>query len=124
MWSAISNAVPLWAALLVVGLVLRKPWVWAFAGAGLLHLALDFPVHHDDAHKHLWPLTNWRFHSPLSYWDPAHYGHIVSLVEIALGATCIVILWRRFLSIPIRTLLATALLAYAAVPVYFRLALG
>ena len=47
----------------------------------VLHSLLDLPVHNDDAHRHFFPFSNYRFISPLSYWDPQHYGGIVSLVE-------------------------------------------
>ncbi|MEM9771399.1 MAG: hypothetical protein AAF889_07335 [Cyanobacteria bacterium P01_D01_bin.73] len=50
----------------------------------LLHCLVDLPVHREDAHRHFWPLTNARFESPISYWDPNHYGNIFSLFEIAL----------------------------------------
>ena len=50
----------------------------------LLHSLLDLPVHHDDAHRHFFPLSDYRFISPISYWDPKHYGSIVALVELLL----------------------------------------
>ncbi|HAX75925.1 MAG TPA: hypothetical protein DCY88_08830 [Cyanobacteria bacterium UBA11372] len=50
----------------------------------VLHSCLDLPVHNDDAHRHFFPLSNYRFISPFSYWDTKHYGSIVSTVEIVL----------------------------------------
>jgi len=44
------------------------------------------PVHHDDGHRHFFPLSDWRFESPVSYWDPAHYGHIFLWIELLLVA--------------------------------------
>lgn len=123
-WSAISNSFPLWGAVLVIGIATRRTWIWALAAAATIHLCLDFPVHHDDAHKHFWPLTDWRFYSPFSYWDPAHHSGLVSALEIALGTLCIVALWRRFTTTWVRVALVMALIAYAAVPLYFRIALG
>ncbi len=57
----------LWGGLLAVAL--RRGWsvLIAFAGAGLLHLALDFPLHTHDARMHFWPLSTWVFESTLSY---------------------------------------------------------
>jgi hypothetical protein len=49
-----------------------------------LHVAADLPVHREDAHGHFYPLSSWRFESPISYWDPAHYGLVVGGLE-ALG---------------------------------------
>ncbi|MBW4575946.1 MAG: hypothetical protein KME08_11750 [Aphanothece sp. CMT-3BRIN-NPC111] len=47
----------------------------------VLHSLLDFPVHSDDAHRHFFPFSNFRFISPISYWDPHKYGKIVSFIE-------------------------------------------
>lgn len=72
--------------------------IWAFcrwrafrfgellALSALLHMLCDLPVHHDDGHCHFLPLSDWRFRSPISYWDPQHYGMIVACIEF-LGAT-------------------------------------
>ncbi|NJR16549.1 MAG: hypothetical protein HC785_13155 [Calothrix sp. CSU_2_0] len=49
--------------------------------SALLHCLGDFPVHNDDAHRHFLPFSNYRFISPISYWDVKHHGKIVGLVE-------------------------------------------
>lgn len=67
----------------------------AFAGAGLLHAAVDFLTHRDDARRQLWPLTDWVFRSPVSYWDPRYYGNVVAVVELGLVAVLAAVLWRR-----------------------------
>lgn len=41
----------------------------------------DLPLHHDDAHRHFFPFLEWRFVSPVSYWDPNYYGKWIGLVE-------------------------------------------
>lgn len=48
------------------------------------HSLGDLPVHNDDAHRHFFPLSNYRFISPISYWDRQHYGAIASLIELLL----------------------------------------
>ena len=45
-----------------------------FALAALLAAVQDLLLHHDDAHAHFFPFSDYRFRSPVSYWDPAHYG--------------------------------------------------
>ena len=50
----------------------------------ILHSLGDLPVHNDDAHRHFFPFSNYRFISPFSYWDRKHYGSIVSVVEMLL----------------------------------------
>ena len=87
------NSIPL--ALMGIGvgvwLRMRKRWrVWGNAiaiccASIILHCLADLPVHREDAHRHFWPLTNYRFESPISYWDPGHYGNIFVLLEIGLA---------------------------------------
>ncbi|WP_135501392.1 cobalamin biosynthesis protein CobQ [Roseovarius aestuariivivens] len=101
-WQAVfkvDNSFFVWGA--AFGLV----WWWnarnamVFAAAGLLHLALDFPLHHDDGRPHFWPLTDWVFQSPLSYWDHAHHAGLIGPVEMALSALFCGILMLRFQSV-------------------------
>jgi hypothetical protein len=53
-----------------------------FSASMFVHSLFDLPVHHDDAHRHFWPLSDVRFSSPVSYWDPAHFGQFVGLLEL------------------------------------------
>lgn len=53
-----------------------------FCSSVIVHSLLDFPVHHDDAHRHFFPFSNYRFISPISYWNPAYYGQYVALGEV------------------------------------------
>ena len=54
--------------------------------ACLLHSFVDIVTHHDDGPVLFWPL-NWhfRFPSPISYWDNAHFGRQVGIFEWILG---------------------------------------
>ncbi len=117
----IDNSVVLWGIALAVALMARSGWAVALTGAALLHLALDFPLHHDDARAHFWPLTDWIFVSPVSYWDPAHYGTWVAPVEIALSLACVVVLWRRFRGWGMRTLIVVLAVSEAVPPLMFGL---
>lgn len=92
---AVGNSIPL--ALLGLGIALWRRWPrWAvLLGSMLLHHLQDLPVHHDDAHRHFVPLSNVRFQSPISYWDPARFGAYVALVEWGLVVVASVVLWRR-----------------------------
>jgi hypothetical protein len=45
-------------------------------------MGCDLPLHHEDAHRHFLPFTNWRFISPVSYWDPEYHGRIIAVIEI------------------------------------------
>lgn len=120
-FSALSNSIPLYLALIVLGWMLMtyrsaSPYlgrlVALFGLGALLHVLADFPVHTDDAHIHFWPFTNWRFHSPVSYYQSAHYGDIVGAVELAVGLALGVVLWRRFEQLWARVFIVALLLPY------------
>ncbi len=102
----------------------RAALCFAFAGSALLHSVIDFLVHREDAHMQFWPLTEWRFVSPVSYWDPAHYGNWFSLFEAALGLVMAVMLFRRYRNVLARIALAIAILLYASAPAFFLHHLG
>jgi len=92
---AVDHSFLLWAALLAAGIGLRRAPLVAFGGAGITHAATDFVLHNDDARRQLWPISDWMFRSPMSYWDPAHYGGIIAPVEAVLVAGLTVVLLRR-----------------------------
>ena len=120
----IVNSIPLYSLIALMGWWLRQPLILILALSALLHLSLDFPFHNDDAHAHFWPLTTWRFESPLSYWDPDHFGLWAAAAEFLLALVLIVMLWRRFPGPFPRAGLVVALAAYVAVPAYFISQLG
>ncbi len=97
---AIDNSFFVWAAVLGLGFILAKEWIKIFAAGALTHIALDFPLHHDDGRAHFWPVSDWVFESPISYWDNNHYAGIVAPIELLLVAAMIVLLWRRFFPNP------------------------
>lgn len=121
---AVSNSFPLFGAILIAALAMRLRAAAVFAGAALLHLFCDFMLHAEDAHRHFWPLSAWRFESPVSYWDPAHFGLYVAAIEATIGVALIVVLFRRFRAVWIRSVLVLAGLTYLAVPAYFVATLG
>ena len=110
---AVDNSFILWGALFAVALWRRAPRVLVFAAAGLIHLATDFPLHTHDARMHFWPVSDWVFVSPVSYWDSRAHAGVVGPLEftLALGAT--VWLWQRFRHIGIRLASLAFMLAEA-----------
>lgn len=108
--TTITNSFPLWLLVLGLGYWLwrrgnHRDWAIALmvlGGGCLLHAALDFPVHTSDAHVHFWPFSDWRFISGVSYYQPQHYGSIVSKIEIVIGAAMVVLIFRRFKGLWVR----------------------
>ena len=81
------NSIPLIALGLILCWKIRHGLIWALLASMLLHILADLPVHHDDAHRHFFPFLDWKFISPVSYWDPKHYGNWFSLFEVVLVAS-------------------------------------
>lgn len=87
---------------------------FAFAGGGLAHAVIDLLCHREDAHMHFWPLSTWKFVSPVSYYEADHFGVPVmifeALIGIAMAGRLIGIAQRRWS----RALIVVAALPYLA----------
>ena len=83
------NSIPIYGVLALIGYVARsKTWgklLLYFSLAALIHIAGDMPVHSDDAYRHFWPISDWRFYSPLSYWDVDHHARWVGKIDVAIA---------------------------------------
>lgn len=90
---AIDNSFFVWGALLAFALWRNWPLLTVFACAGLLHLALDLPLHHDDGRPHFWPISSWVFESPVSYWDRGHGADWVAPFGGAIATVAALRLW-------------------------------
>jgi len=92
---AVDNSFFVWGALLALAVWRRSPKGIALTSAAILHLILDFPLHHDDGRAHFWPLSNWVFESPVSYWDRAHHSMWVVPVAIVLSIISAFVIWKQ-----------------------------
>jgi hypothetical protein len=94
------NSIPAMAAGAAIGWAFRDrrwaAWLGLVCVAALIHIAFDVPVHSDDAYRHFWPLSDWRYESPLSYWNSLDNARWVTLVEGLIALACGAVLWRRF----------------------------
>ena len=90
----IFNSIPVAILAMAILVRLNRPILWLVAASALLHLLCDLPVHHDDAHRHFLPFTNWRFRSPISYWDPRFFGRQFAAIELlfAIGTSLYLLL--------------------------------
>ena len=134
---AISNSLPIFLLFAVIGWLAGGRWYGASqrgrywptlllvaAGAATLHVVADLPLHHDDGHPHFWPISDWIYRSPVSYWDPAHYGQVWSVIEMLLAIVLVVILWRRFEHRLTRGLLVLVASSYLLMMGYWFLAMS
>ena len=104
---SVDNSFFVWGIIIGIGFALKNLIIKIFGLAGLLHLLLDFPLHHDDGRAHFWPLSDWVFASPFSYWDDGHYGNIIGPLEASLSFILCGLLLMRF-----RTLRARATIIF------------
>lgn len=117
-WQAffdLFNSVPIAAAGLALAWIARREAPRLFFAAMLLHFALDLPLHYDDGHRHLFPLSSWRFESPVSYWDPARLGNVGAALELACVAAASLALARRTRRASLRVALAGLVALHTAV---------
>ncbi len=92
--TAFHSAVPVAALALYVlsgagGHSMNRPLTALLLGwAG--HVAADTLTHGEDARPPLWPLSGWRFGSPVSYWEERRRARLFTLGEHAavLAAAC------------------------------------
>jgi len=111
----IFNSIPVFAVAAIVCHFCGNRIGFLIAASALIHVLCDFPLHHDDAHRHFLPLTNWRFESPVSYWDPKHFGIFVAITELVMAVSvCIFMTFKRN-SKPVRVMAWATLSIYAAV---------
>jgi len=115
MFFDLFNSVPLALVGWIVARVRGLPALGAFSLSVLLHAACDLPVHHDDGHRHFLPFSHWRFESPLSYWDPRHYGMLGAGLEGAAVLVASAVLWQRYPNAAARTPLVVVNALYATV---------
>lgn len=93
---AIDNSVFIWTALFSLAYLRKSHWGIAFCASALLHILFDFPLHHDDGRAHFWPLTDWVYQSPISYWDVNHHAWIIAPIETVACAVALLLLWKRY----------------------------
>ena len=77
----VFNSIPIFLMLMLIGHFWNSRLLFLVSASALVHLLCDLPLHNDDAHRHLLPFSNWRFISPVSYWDPKHYGPYAASLE-------------------------------------------
>ncbi len=93
-WSiafTLSHSLLLWPLLYVVARYKKWFLVQWVAISAIFHIVVDFCVHTADAYMHFWPLSHWRFISPISYWDSASYGHYVGSFDA--GVVLLLLIW-------------------------------
>ena len=89
------NSIPLALIGLALMLYLKRKGIALLFASIVLHCLEDLPLHANDGHRHFWPLSQFRFESPVSYWDPSYYGNIVGPLELGLMLLASFYVFRR-----------------------------
>lgn len=98
-WSIVftlSHSLLVWPALATLGWYLKRTWLRYVSISAILHIGVDFLVHTSDAYQHFWPLTDWRFISPVSYWNETEYSAWVTAADSSLVLLVLTYLWYSY----------------------------
>ncbi len=90
-WLAIihgAHSAPLALMGAFIGCIFHETAVVLFFVSVLSHALCDFPLHAIDAHRHFFPLSDYRFLSPISYWDVRYHGRTIARIEGLLVLVC------------------------------------
>jgi hypothetical protein len=113
----LTHSFILWPLLIAIASYFSWKFLRWFSISALFHAAVDFFVHTDDAYRHFWPFSNWKFHSPISYYNPHEYGLYVGAFDSLLILGLLTYLytkytgWWRVLVIVVGTLYTVRLIA-------------
>jgi hypothetical protein len=77
----LSHSIPIFLVLTGLAYYFSMPRLFTFSIASLLHAPPDFFLHREDAHAHFFPLSSYKFISPISYWDSRYFGHYFYIFE-------------------------------------------
>lgn len=98
----VFNSFPIALVGLVMAYRIGSRWWMVLFASMLLHFALNLPLHHDDRPRHFFPISHWRYQSPVSYWDPRQFGLPIAFLETVLTLGCYVVCFRRHPNRPAR----------------------
>lgn len=93
---AIFNSIPICLFFFVLFWWYRHENLTFFVGSMILHQVVDFFTHSKDAHMHFWPFSEYRFYSPISYWNPENFGFWVTCLELIVFALATRSYWKSF----------------------------
>lgn len=114
----IFNSIPLILIGFTASVWQKSPFFQALTLSMLLHCLFDLPLHNDDAHRHFFPFSDWRFISPVSYWDPDHFGRYMIVLEIVFSLAACAYLTLKQNSAWVKVVSVALLCAYIAFGVY------
>lgn len=98
-WSipiTLTHSFWLWPLLIVISSYFGLAFIRWFSISAFFHALVDFLVHTDDAYRHLWPFSEWKFHSPVSYYRASEYGNWISAFDSVLVLGLLTYLYTKY----------------------------
>jgi hypothetical protein len=98
-WSipiTLTHSFIIWPLMIAVSSYFSLKFLKWFSVSALFHNIVDFFVHTDDAYRHFYPFSDWKFHSPISYWNSAEYGAYVSAFDSLLVLGLLTYLYTKY----------------------------
>ena len=92
------NSIPIVLTGVGFSYLIRSGTVRVVCWSMFLHCLADFFLHREDAHRHFFPFWDYKFKSPISYWEADYHAGIVSAIEIVLTIGASVYLFPRLQS--------------------------
>ena len=120
-WQAffdLFNSIPLTVFCMLLAHRLGAVRLGSLSASMALHAFGDLLLHNEDAHRHFFPFLDWRFRSPISYWDPRHYGNVFAPLEAVAVVVGLIVLTRRYTSTVARALTILVIVVYALYWIY------
>ena len=79
-----------------------RQWLLPVWAGWLSHIVVDMLTHRSDGYPIFYPLSAYRFATPVSYWEPAYHGRAFMLIDTTLIALLLIhqLLTRRRAAIP------------------------
>jgi hypothetical protein len=74
----------------------RSPGIFAFVAGWGSHIVIDMLTHRSDGYPVFWPLSDYRFPTPVSYWESAYHGRAFSVASdgaIVIPLVRLAVLW-------------------------------
>jgi hypothetical protein len=91
----LTHSLWLWPICFIISFYKKWRLATYFFSSVLLHVILDFCLHATDGYSHFVPFSDFKFYSPISYYDPKYFGDYVSIIELFGYITCSFILYKR-----------------------------
>lgn len=98
-WSipiTLTHSFIIWLILIAFSSYFASKLLKWFSISALFHAMVDFCVHTDDAYRHFYPFSDWKFKSPISYYNPTEWGLYVGAFDSILVITLLVYLYTRY----------------------------